>query len=103
MKENCNNCYQHLRYGCGGQGDFQENSRKSCFKYDYPVLEDKIKEMQTVIDQCKDTFEKIIPMEIEKIDGSIYLTKSGKLSQRILKVIEEFENEALKEISKEDK
>jgi hypothetical protein len=52
----------------------------------------RIEKMQVVINQCKDTFEKIIPMEREKVDGSVFLTKSGKLAKKTLEAIKEFEN-----------
>lgn len=40
--ENCNTCYKHLRYGCGGQGDFREDIKKNCFKPDYQTLESQL-------------------------------------------------------------
>jgi hypothetical protein len=97
MDKNCNNCY--FKCDC-----FWKETDKFCelegWMSDYNTLELKIKDMQIVINQCKDTFEKIIPMEMEKLDCGIYLTKSGKLAKRTLKIIEEFENEELKEILK---
>jgi hypothetical protein len=40
----------------------------------------RIEDMQKLINQCKDTFEKIIPMEDK-------LNKSRKLSEKMLKLI----------------
>ncbi len=46
----------------------------------------RIEDMQKVINQCKNTFEKIIPMENE-------LNKSRKLAEKTLKIIIDNEKE----------
>jgi hypothetical protein len=42
-EENCKTCHEHKTWGCGGKGDFQENSKKSCYKPDYQTLESRLK------------------------------------------------------------
>jgi hypothetical protein len=45
----------------------------------------RIEDMQKIINQCKDTFEKIIPMENK-------LSKSRRLAEKNLKIIIDSEN-----------
>ena len=37
MNDNCWNCYEHLRYGCGGKGGNMDE-KQICWKPDYDIL-----------------------------------------------------------------
>jgi hypothetical protein len=58
--ENCRTCYRHIVCGCGGMGDFQEDSKKRCFKPDYSVLESNLEKANALI---KEQIEQIAELK----------------------------------------
>jgi len=48
--DNCQNCYEHIRYGCGGKGSWARDHKNVCWKPDYPTLEFQKKTLESSLE-----------------------------------------------------
>jgi hypothetical protein len=55
--QSCENCLEHMLYGCGGHGDFAVDRKKPCWKSNYPPLEQENTELKQELEVYKKMLE----------------------------------------------